>query len=430
MRSVRMALIPLLFSVALGAQTAPRRFADPVQLLRAVAQNYAKPGATFRIEQVTETVRNSAYIRQWEKQDQVVIQGPGNLYRIEARSQFGSWLQVSDGRNEWVYFDEGHVYSKHPIGPDWPSFPKALTIGIMDLPNAWRIRSTLEMMADQFTRAEMLKPETIELDGRKYRCYVVHAKSEDSANKPAKDFHDDITVWIDRDALVIRKSVEHIDSFMYQNPAVHVPNKSDVTRTYPVVEFQAATTPAMFEFTPPSDAKEIATFEPNFPSLADSMHPKAKLAGEPAPQISWLGADGKKMTLSSYRGRPVLVDMWATWCGPCIASMPNLSKIFEETRSTPLQILTFDEDSSAQQATNFLARHSYAWTNVHDEGGAIQKAFKGEGIPLVALIDANGKVVFYDFGTDEAGLRKAIAALGPQYASALSAKNGTAASAP
>ena len=64
-------------------------------------------------------------------------------------------------------------------------------------------------------------------------------------------------------------------------------------------------------------------------------------------------------------------------------------------------------------ATEYLARHHYAWTNFHDTGNKVNAAFRGNGIPLTVLIDAEGKIVYYDFGGDEISLRKAIAALEP-----------------
>ena len=124
-----------------------------------------------------------------------------------------------------------------------------------------------------------------------------------------------------------------------------------------------------------------------------------------------------KITLNSYRGKPLLLDFWATWCGSCLISMPSLNRIYSETKDKGLVVVSFDQNAHADDAVVYLERHNYNWTNFHDDGQAVQKAFKGDGIPLMVLLDAQGKIVFYDLGGNEAGLRKAIAGLGPAFAS-------------
>jgi thiol-disulfide isomerase/thioredoxin len=141
------------------------------------------------------------------------------------------------------------------------------------------------------------------------------------------------------------------------------------------------------------------------------------MAGKTAPEISFTGPDGKKIELSSHRGQPVLIDFWATWCGPCLLSMPSLSRIYNDFRSRGLAVISFDQDSVLEDATEYLARHYYAWTNYHDTNSKVSQAFKGDGIPLTILIDGQGEIVYYEWGGDEIFLRKAIALLGPKTSS-------------
>jgi hypothetical protein len=95
--------------------------------------------------------------------------------------------------------------------------------------------------------------------------------------------------------------------------------------------------------------------------------------------------------------------------------MPAFNRIYQDVKNKGVAVVTVDEDNAAEDATEYLARHNYAWTNYHDVGG-IGEAFKRRGVPLTVLIDAQGKIVYYDFGGDEAAVRKAIAALGPEFA--------------
>jgi thiol-disulfide isomerase/thioredoxin len=142
------------------------------------------------------------------------------------------------------------------------------------------------------------------------------------------------------------------------------------------------------------------------------------LTGQPAPEVSFVAADGTKISIASFRGKPLLLDFWATWCGPCLVSMPALNRIYQDIKDKGIPLITLDLDhNDPDAAPDYLARHNYAWTNYHDSGGEISRSFKGEGIPLTVLIDAKGKIAYYDFGGDETAVRKAIAALGPEFAS-------------
>jgi hypothetical protein len=67
------------------------------------------------------------------------------------------------------------------------------------------------------------------------------------------------------------------------------------------------------------------------------------------------------------------------------------------------------------QSTRQDIWHRYQWKNFHDGDRAIESALQGDGIPLIVLVDASGKIAYFDFGGKETDLRKAIAALGPEF---------------
>ena len=418
MKPLVFATIVLSFVRPSVAQDKPaQEFTDPMVLLEAVAKNYGKAADTFRLESTTDFETSSDLNRQWSRTYKRAIKGPGSQYRIEVRTGFGSLLEVSDGANEWVYQVETNSYAQRPLPPDWPKFPKAMDMAFHELSQAWNERTFLEDEALGYRRATMLPEEAIVIDGRRYPCYVVQVSSDDSIQSHDKEYHADITFWIDNQAMVFRKIRRISDTYTMVSKNLHLPLHMESTETFPIAEINPETSAEMFRFTPPADSKEVASLEPDFGRPPPSGHPKTQMVGQMAQDVTFAAKDGAKLQLSSYRGKPLLIDFWATWCGPCLVSMPSLDRIYSKTKDRGLQVISFDQGTAEDDAAVYLKRHNYGWTNYHDEGKTVFKALEGEGIPLVVLIDAQGKIVYYDFGGDEVALRKVIAGLGPDFAS-------------
>jgi thiol-disulfide isomerase/thioredoxin len=167
----------------------------------------------------------------------------------------------------------------------------------------------------------------------------------------------------------------------------------------------------------PSADQYPASTRPLVPGLDETV-------GQLAPDVTFVGEGGKETTFSTYRGKPLLIDLWATWCGPCLANLPSLNRIYTEFKGKGIEVVSFDADGEdgtegdAATATKYLAQHHYDWKNFHDTDRKVAKALKWAGIPLLVLIDAKGKIVYFDFGghNSEANLRNAIARLGPDFA--------------
>ncbi|HEY0784935.1 MAG TPA: redoxin family protein [Acidobacteriaceae bacterium] len=410
-------LLLLAVPLAAPAQSQPQHFTDPLPLLAAVAQTYAAGADTFDLASTSEMVRNGELEHDWQKVYRHAIKGPGKQYRIETRSAPGSFVQVSDGTSEWVYLVEANVYLRRPLPQNWPQFQRVMNGGSQEVQQAWQMRTWLEATVTHFRHATLLPPETLTIEGRSYPCYVVHVTSDDSTLRPQKDYHYDRTLWIDTRDLVLRKQVEHTDTALLLTATIHIPAHHDVTTLYPLADFHPLTTPKTFTFVPPAGSTQVVSMEPEW--ATPPAAPSAQKLGTMAPEVSLLSADGARVALSSYRGRPVLLDVWATWCGACLVSMPALARLHDLAATLPLAILTVDEDEIPSDATAYLARHGYRWTNVHDPEGTLLKAFASRGIPLTVLLDAQGKIAYYDFAGDEAAVRQAIASLGPPYRAAL-----------
>ncbi|MBH8557445.1 TlpA disulfide reductase family protein [Hymenobacter negativus] len=130
--------------------------------------------------------------------------------------------------------------------------------------------------------------------------------------------------------------------------------------------------------------------------------------GQPAPAISERTPDGKTVSLSDYRGKYVLVDFWASWCGPCRAESPAMAKVYNEYKSRNFAILgvSLDTERSRDKWVKAIADDQLAWTQVSElkgfDGAAAQR-YGVRGIPQNFLIGPDGKIVSVNLHGAELG---------------------------
>ncbi len=131
--------------------------------------------------------------------------------------------------------------------------------------------------------------------------------------------------------------------------------------------------------------------------------------GTPAPDATVTTLDGKSVRLSSLRGHPVMIDFWATWCGPCREGLPETAKLTIQGSKAGLKVLAVtDENTDTVKA--FLGKQNYRLEAYRDEGDRAQKAFLVGGLPSQVFIDPKGKIVSYLVGAHSPA--EVLAALG------------------
>jgi cytochrome c biogenesis protein CcmG/thiol:disulfide interchange protein DsbE len=123
------------------------------------------------------------------------------------------------------------------------------------------------------------------------------------------------------------------------------------------------------------------------------------LLGKAAPAIDLVALDGKRVRLSDYLGRPVIVNFWASWCGPCRDEFPQFVTARRDHAADGLEILGVIHDDNAQAATDFAASEKAAWPMLMDTGDAIWNAYiVPVGVPATFFIDRAGIVRATSFG--------------------------------
>ena len=118
------------------------------------------------------------------------------------------------------------------------------------------------------------------------------------------------------------------------------------------------------------------------------------LVGKPAPQFSLPLVTGKTMKLSEEHGNVVLMDMWATWCPPCRASLPHLQSIADdkELADKGLKVYAVNQGENKPDVQSFMKQNNLSFPCVLDKQTAVGNKYLVTGIPTTVIISRDGKV--------------------------------------
>lgn len=114
--------------------------------------------------------------------------------------------------------------------------------------------------------------------------------------------------------------------------------------------------------------------------------------GQPAPNFSLTTPEGETVELARLRGAPVVLNFWATWCGPCRAEMPELQAIYEDRRPRGLHVIGVDIQDSAEAVTAFRRSLGITFPTPLDSDGAVTRRYLVRGVPTTIVIDSDGIV--------------------------------------
>ncbi len=126
------------------------------------------------------------------------------------------------------------------------------------------------------------------------------------------------------------------------------------------------------------------------------------ITGAPAPDFSAAASDGSAVAVSDYRGKVVLLNIWATWCPPCVEEMPSIQRLYEELDHDDFEILAISVDAPAGQQDAFGRPggdiHAFAeelgltFRILHNPAGDIQRVYQTTGVPETFLIGRDGVI--------------------------------------
>jgi thiol-disulfide isomerase/thioredoxin len=137
-------------------------------------------------------------------------------------------------------------------------------------------------------------------------------------------------------------------------------------------------------------------------------------APQPAPETAFTDADGKPVGLADFKGKPVVVNLWATWCKPCLKEMPSLDRL-QVVLDEKLVVAAVSEDhGGAQRVGPFVATMALQKLKIYlDPKSDVGHAFNVRGLPTSIVIDAKGRVVGRVEGAAEWDSEAMLAVLKP-----------------
>src|ERR1035438_10028709 len=312
---------------------------------------------------------------------EVAYLSPGKT-RMEIKTSGTTMLDVSDGETTWVYNSMTKQYAKIPAaqGP-------AAVMAVMGI----KLPDTSYIHTSYKTTGK----ETIDIDGQKYECWVVEmqisefsfASGPNDKVAPPKVTGAVMTSWIDKKLGI---DVQFTFAMTMQMGGKDIEMNQKVVKKGLKIDQPLAE--AMFTFTPPPDAKEVKELN------LFGMAAKSDLTGKPAPAFEVRTIGGEAFSLSKLKGKPVLLDFWATWCGPCRKSMPAVEKMYQDFKEQGLVVLAVDAGEERATVEEFLKKTPMPYPVALSGESSITESYHVGAFPTFVMIGRQGKIAAHLIG--------------------------------
>jgi peroxiredoxin/outer membrane lipoprotein-sorting protein len=365
--------------------------ADPKTLLEKVAETYRNLKAyEFDFTLVTE-IRGAGGRKSVETHIELTNVRPDKL-RILISGGLGDVQVYSDGAVSSVFIPALKQYTRKTTS----NAKAAAADGVSRFAAiAMQVLEQFERISSSVHTAKILQTEKLEVGDSQVECLVIEVELEeqDPEEKRLR------TYWIDTRRNLVLKVVQ------FDKLSGEATNtlETEITTTFRKAESNPSIPDSTFAFKPPADAKEVEAFR--------KPRPAAVEIGSEAADFQLKDLEGHEIQLRSLRGNVVLLNFWATWCGPCRLEMPVIEKLHQQLHGKGLRVFGVN-DEEIETIREYVAEHEYSFPTLVDTDQQAMNLYRIRGIPTMVVIDREGKIAQYRMGLSREGdlrswLRKA-----------------------
>jgi thiol-disulfide isomerase/thioredoxin len=154
---------------------------------------------------------------------------------------------------------------------------------------------------------------------------------------------------------------------------------------------------------------------PAVTAIAPAKTPGEVEIGQPLPEATLLGLNGPSRKLSEFRGKPLIINVWASWCGPCRQEMASLERLAWQGHASQFALIGISTDDYPDKARGLLKNTNATISHYIDRQLQLENMLGASQLPLTVLVDANGRVVEKVYGAKEWDGPEALRLIGKAF---------------
>ena len=382
-RSIAVAAVVLLGASIVSTARAAKIDPEAEKLVQKVSDYYAGLKA-FRSVLASSMKISSAEAPAIDKEMKltydIAVDRPKRLSAVLKAGSLGATV-VSDGKQLFTYSPETGKYSVQDAPATVDDILKTPTMQQLNLMKTLTFFGALVSPKPYEAFMEGVESATLagteEIDGVK--CQRVKLEQE------AMPWE----MWVEMgDKPIVKRIAPDLSSLVKGNPRVPEDIKLDVVINFTGFNPELKPTEDDFKFTPPADAKQSDS-----PFGEPEGAEQHALLGKPAPGFELALLDGGKLKLVDHKDKQVVIlDFWATWCGPCVAALPTITEVANKYKAQGVAFYAVNLRETPEEINGFLKEQGLKMAVALDVEGAIADKYGVTGIPQTVIVGKDGSV--------------------------------------